>query len=160
MSSAISQSSLPSCRCRRRITLPRTVDFPEPQEPIKARTPVSVWARTRPQWDLLGALPLNHPLAYLLRRPRRASQHAFSRGLHSAYLFWRRHEHLDVPHGYTHEQNGYSLHLGRWIAARRQHVAQLRAEELAALEALDMRWIPHPGSPGPFLLKTSRLQTH
>ncbi|MCF3171746.1 hypothetical protein IPZ61_00060 [Streptomyces sioyaensis] len=45
------------------------------------------------------------------------------------------------------------------IAARRRHVAQLRAEELAALEALDMRWIPHPSSPGPFLLKTSRRES-
>ncbi|MFE1935953.1 Helicase associated domain protein [Streptomyces sp. NPDC059474] len=113
---------------------------------------------TRTQWDLLGALPLNHPLAYLLRRPRGASQRAFSRGLHSAYLFWRHHEHLDVPYGYLHEEGGYSLHLGRWIAARRRHVAQLRAEELAALEALDMRWIPSPSSPGPLLLKTSRRE--
>ncbi|WP_326763364.1 MULTISPECIES: helicase associated domain-containing protein [unclassified Streptomyces] len=89
-----------------------------------------------------------HPLAYLLRRPRGASQRAFSKGLHAAYMFWRRHEHFDVPYGYLHEEDGQSLHLGRWIAERRRNVTQLRAEQIAALEALDMRWIPRPSHTG------------
>ncbi|MEU8581913.1 DEAD/DEAH box helicase [Streptomyces abikoensis] len=103
---------------------------------------------TRTQWDLLGALPISHPLAYLLRRPRGASQHAFSRGLRAAYLFRCRHGHLNVPYDYVHEEPGQSLQLGRWVAERRRNVAQLRAEQIASLEALGMRWIPHPSYQG------------
>ncbi|WP_405753183.1 hypothetical protein [Streptomyces sp. NBC_00012] len=63
-------------------------------------------------------------------------------------MFWRRHEHFDVPYGYLHEEDGQSLHLGRWIAERRRNVTQLRAEQIAAPEALDMRWIPRPSHTG------------
>ncbi|MEU1596632.1 helicase associated domain-containing protein [Streptomyces sp. NPDC005708] len=46
---------------------------------------------SRDQHNLLGALPVHHPLALLLRRPRSQSERAFARGLRYAHDFWRAH---------------------------------------------------------------------
>lgn len=97
---------------------------------------------TSRQQDLLSALPLTHPLAYLLRRPYGYRQAAFCQALRAAYLFWCRHQHLNVPFDHVHREGSNSLHLGRWLAERRQDAARLTQEQIAALEALDMRWIP------------------
>ncbi|MFC4469275.1 Helicase associated domain protein [Streptomyces xiangluensis] len=97
-------------------------------------------ALTETQHNLLGALPLDHPLALLLRRPRGASACAFTRGLRAARTFWRSHQHLNVPRSYPCTVDGYSLDLGRWIRERRRDPTQLTREQLDALEALDMRW--------------------
>ncbi|MET8205884.1 Helicase associated domain protein [Streptomyces sp. NPDC005373] len=93
------------------------------------------------QHNLLGALPLDHPLALLLRRPRGASACAFARGLRAARTFWRSHQHLNVPRTYPCTVDGYPLDLGRWIRERRHNPSQLTREQLDALQALDMRWI-------------------
>ncbi|MFF8352967.1 Helicase associated domain protein [Streptomyces chartreusis] len=95
---------------------------------------------TDTQQNLLGALPLDHPLALLLRRPRGTSNWAFTRGLRAARTFWRSHQHLNVPRTYTCTADGYPLDLGRWVRERRRNPAQLNREELDALQALDMRW--------------------
>ncbi|MFJ8313107.1 MULTISPECIES: helicase associated domain-containing protein [unclassified Streptomyces] len=92
------------------------------------------------QHNLLGALPLTHPLALLLRRPRGAAEWAFARGLRAARAFWLQHQHLNVPRTYTCDLDGTDFHLGRWIAERRHHPARLTREQLDALQALDMRW--------------------
>ncbi|WP_225988471.1 helicase associated domain-containing protein [Streptomyces lincolnensis] len=89
---------------------------------------------------LLGDLPIEHPLALLLRRPRGASQRAFARGLQAAYAYHRRHHHLDVPYNYTCE-DAAAFALGRWLAEKRRFPQALSREQLDALEALDMRWI-------------------
>lgn len=91
------------------------------------------------QHHLLGDLPIEHPLALLLRRPRGTSQWAFARGLQAAYAYRRRHHHLDVPHSYTCEVSP-AFALGRWIAEKRRAPQTLSREQLDALEALDMRW--------------------
>ncbi|WP_239771552.1 helicase associated domain-containing protein [Streptomyces sp. CL12-4] len=93
------------------------------------------------QHNLLGALPLSHPLALLLQRPRGASAWAFARGLRAARTFWRNHQHLNVPSNFVQAGNDYSVDLGRWIRERRRNPAQLTREQLDALQALDMRWI-------------------
>lgn len=90
--------------------------------------------------NLLGALPLTHPLALLLRRPRGASEWAFARGLRAARSFWREYQHLDVPSWYRCAVDGAEFQLGRWIADRRRDPGALSREQLDALEALDMRW--------------------
>ena len=90
------------------------------------------------QRHLMGDLPIEHPLALLLRRPRGASQRAFARGLKAAYAYRCRHHHLDVPYNYTCE-DGFAL--GRWLAEKRRFPQALSREQLDALEALDMRWI-------------------
>lgn len=91
------------------------------------------------QHELLGALPLRHPLALLLRRPRGHAARAFTRGLLAARAFWRSHQHLDVPYGYLCPDTG--LHLAPWIAAKRRNPLRLTPEQRHALEALDFRWI-------------------
>ncbi|MEV6012297.1 Helicase associated domain protein [Streptomyces sp. NPDC051976] len=100
------------------------------------------------QHNLLGALPLQHPLALLLRRPRGASEWAFARGLRAARTFWRAHQHLDVPFAYACRQDGPRFLLGRWIADKRRAPGALTREQLDALQALDMRWLPRPRSHG------------
>jgi hypothetical protein len=95
--------------------------------------------------NLLGALPLTHPLALLLRRPRGASEWAFARGLRAARTFRREYQHLDVPSWYRCALDGVDFQLGRWIAERRRDPGALSREQLDALEALDMRWRPQPG---------------
>ncbi len=92
------------------------------------------------QHNLLGALPLHHPLALLLRPPRGPADRAFARGLRAARIFWRSHQHLNVPRSHPCTVDGYSLDLGRWIRERRRAPAQLTREQLDALQALDMRW--------------------
>jgi superfamily II DNA or RNA helicase len=91
------------------------------------------------QRELLGALPLRHPLALLLRRPRGYAARTFTRGLLAARAFWRSHQHLDVPYGYLCPDTG--LHLAPWIAAKRRDPLRLTLEQRRALEALDFRWI-------------------
>ncbi|MBT2391453.1 Helicase associated domain protein [Streptomyces sp. ISL-1] len=90
------------------------------------------------QHNLLGALPLDHPLALLLRRPRGSAQWAFLKGLRAARAYWRSHQNLDVPYRYV-DQDSYRL--GQWISEKRCYPHQLTGEQLRALEALDMRWI-------------------
>ncbi|MFI5756814.1 Helicase associated domain protein [Streptomyces sp. NPDC051569] len=97
------------------------------------------------QHNLLGALPLTHPLALLLRRPRGASQWAFAKGLRAARAFWRRHQHLNVPFEYVC-RDGHPIALGKWIADKRSNPQRLTREQLDALEALDMRWNPRAAS--------------
>lgn len=92
------------------------------------------------QQNLLGALPIDHPLALLLRRPRGTSDWAFARGLRAARTFWRSHQHLNVPRTHECTADGHSLDLGRWIREKRRDPAQLTREQLDALQALDMRW--------------------
>lgn len=96
------------------------------------------------QHNLLGALPLTHPLALLLRRPRGAAEWAFARGLRAARTFWRAHQHLDVPYTHICRQDGIDFPLGRWISEKRRDPRPLTREQLDALEALDMRWLPRP----------------
>ncbi|MGA6871315.1 Helicase associated domain protein [Streptomyces pratensis] len=91
------------------------------------------------QHELLGALPVRHPLALLLRRPRGHAQWAFARGLLAARAFWRSHQHLDVPWDYLCPHTG--LNLALWIASKRRNPLRLTQEQRLALEALDFRWI-------------------
>ncbi|MFJ8086303.1 Helicase associated domain protein [Streptomyces sp. NPDC096205] len=125
-----------------------TLIFPSPHQLTAAASPLTQWLaqqidsldKLEPyQHHLLGDLPIEHPLALLLRRPRGASQWAFARGLRAAYTYRRRHHHLDVPHNYTC-QDGPAFALGRWIAEKRRAPQTLSREQLDALEALDMRW--------------------
>lgn len=125
-----------------------TLIFPGPHQLTGSAPPLTQWLsqqidnldRLEPyQHHLLGDLPIEHPLALLLRRPRGASQWAFARGLQAAYAYRRRHYHLDVPYGYTGE-SGPAFALGRWIAEKRRAPQTLSREQLDALEALDMRW--------------------
>lgn len=125
-----------------------TLIFPSPHQLTAAAPPLTQWLaqqidkldKLEPyQHHLLGDLPIEHPLALLLRRPRGASQWAFARGLRAAYAYRRRHHHLDVPHSYTCE-DGPAFALGRWIAEKRRAPQSLSREQLDALEALDMRW--------------------
>ncbi|MFD4652313.1 Helicase associated domain protein [Streptomyces sp. NPDC058441] len=96
---------------------------------------------TDAQHNLLGALPINHPLALLLRPPRGRGELAFALGLRAARTFWRQNQHLDVPRHHISHQDGAPFHLGDWIDERRHNPAQLTDEQIEALQALDMRWI-------------------
>ncbi|MFD5975047.1 Helicase associated domain protein [Streptomyces bacillaris] len=125
-----------------------TLIFPSPHQLTGTAPPLTHWlaeqiddlGRLEPyQHHLLGDLPIEHPLALLLRRPRGASQWAFARGLQAAYAYRRRHHHLDVPHSYTCEDDP-AFALGRWIAEKRRAPQTLSRDQLDALEALDMRW--------------------
>ncbi|MEV6594753.1 DEAD/DEAH box helicase [Streptomyces acidicola] len=95
---------------------------------------------SRDQHNLLGALPLHHPLALLLRPPRSQSEQAFARGLRHAHAYWRAHQHLSVPYDHVVWDRGRSFHLGEWISDKRLRPYRLTREQLDALEALDMRW--------------------
>ncbi|MFF0451116.1 Helicase associated domain protein [Streptomyces sp. NPDC004609] len=127
----------------------RAGDLPFPDlRPDAEETPLTRWLDTQidalptlhsDQHELLGALPLRHPLALLLRRPRGHTQWAFAKGLRAARAFWRSHQHLDVPHDYLCPDTG--LHLAPWIADKRRHPLRLTQEQRHALEALDFRWI-------------------
>ncbi|MFJ3339141.1 Helicase associated domain protein [Streptomyces sp. NPDC086766] len=125
-----------------------TLLFPGPRQLTEAAPELTQWLaqqidnldQLEPyQRHLLGELPIEHPLALLLRRPRGASQWAFARGLKAAYTYRRRHHHLDVPYDYICEDS-FGFALGRWIAERRRTPHTLSREQLDALEALDMRW--------------------
>ncbi|MET7312073.1 helicase associated domain-containing protein [Streptomyces sp. NPDC005134] len=78
----------------------------------------------------------------MLRRPRGAAEWAFARGLRAARTFWRAHQHLDVPYQRTCSQEGAFFPLGRWISEKRREPGRTTREQLGALEALDMRWLP------------------
>ncbi|MGW7574622.1 helicase associated domain-containing protein [Streptomyces sp. NPDC054765] len=69
-------------------------------------------------------------------------ERAFARRLRAARTFWRGHRHPNVPYGNVRSQEGFPL--ARWIADKRRSPQQLTQEQLNALEALDMRWIPRP----------------
>ncbi|GHE71554.1 helicase [Streptomyces capitiformicae] len=125
-----------------------TLIFPDPRQPTGTAHQLTQWLaqqidnldKLEPyQHHLLGDLPIEHPLALLLRRPRGASQWAFARGLQAAYAYRRRHHHLDVPYNYTCA-DGPAFALGRWLAEKRRVPQTLSREQLDALEALDMRW--------------------
>ncbi|MET9104764.1 Helicase associated domain protein [Streptomyces antibioticus] len=125
-----------------------TLIFPSPSQLASTTPQLTQWLAQQIdtsdrlesyQRHLLGDLPIEHPLALLLRHPRSASQWAFARGLQAAYSYRRRHHHLDVPYGYTCE-DGPAFGLGRWIAEKRRAPQTLSREQLDALEALDMRW--------------------
>jgi hypothetical protein len=125
-----------------------TLIFPDPHQLTGTAPPLTHWlaeqidnlTRLEPyQHHLLGDLPIEHPLALLLRRPRNSSQWAFARGLQAAYAYRRRHHHLDVPYNYTCE-DGPEFGLERWLAEKRRAPQTLSREQLDALEALDMRW--------------------
>ncbi|GHE14578.1 Helicase associated domain protein [Streptomyces alanosinicus] len=92
------------------------------------------------QHELLGQIPLRHPLACLLRRPRGYSAWAFHKGLREAYLFWRTHQHLAVPSTYRGDDGDDPLLLRRWLSERRRSVTRLTTQQINALQALDMRW--------------------
>ncbi|MFC4469326.1 Helicase associated domain protein [Streptomyces xiangluensis] len=92
------------------------------------------------QHNLLGALPLHHPLALLLRPPRSQSERAFAHGLRHAHAYWRAHQHLNVPYDHVVWDRGRSFRLGEWISDKRLRPYRLTREQLDALEALDMRW--------------------
>ncbi|MEU6495784.1 Helicase associated domain protein [Streptomyces sp. NPDC046984] len=95
---------------------------------------------SRDQHNLLGALPLHHPLALLLRPPRSQSERAFARGLRHAHAYWRAHQHLNVPFKHVVWDRGRSFRLGEWVSDKRLRPYRLTREQLDALEALDMRW--------------------
>ncbi|MET8861174.1 Helicase associated domain protein, partial [Streptomyces sp. NPDC004579] len=128
-----------------------TLVFPGPRQLSNTAPELTRWlaqqidnyARLEPyQHHLLGELPVEHPLALLLRRPSGASQHAFARGLRAAYAYRRHHHHLDIPYSHICEDPpGFAL--GRWIAEKRRAPHRLTREQLDALEALDMRWSAH-----------------
>ncbi|MEU5439063.1 Helicase associated domain protein [Streptomyces sp. NPDC020719] len=126
----------------------KTLPFPD-LGPEQAENPYSEWLAdqitalphlTRTQHDLLGQIPLRHPLAYLLRRPRGYSAWAFHKGLREAYLFWRTHQHLAVPTGYRGDDGQDPFLLRRWLLERRHNVTRLTVQQINALEAMDMRW--------------------
>ncbi|WP_274565135.1 DEAD/DEAH box helicase [Streptomyces spiramyceticus] len=127
----------------------RAGNLPFPDlRPDTDETPLTRWLDTQidslpalhpGQHELLGALPLHHPLALLLRRPRGYTQMAFARGLRAARAFWRSHQHLDVPYDYLCPDTG--LHLAAWLADKRRDPLRLTQEQRHALEALDFRWI-------------------
>ncbi|WOX19889.1 DEAD/DEAH box helicase [Streptomyces solicathayae] len=127
----------------------RAGNLPFPDlRPDTDETPLTRWLDTQidalptlhsDQHKLLGALPLRHPLALLLRRPRGHAQWAFARGLLAARAFWRSHQHLDVPYDYFCPNTG--LHLATWLAEKRRDPLRLTQEQRHALEALDFRWI-------------------
>ncbi|MDI3409485.1 DEAD/DEAH box helicase, partial [Streptomyces cavernicola] len=96
---------------------------------------------TTTQRELLDQIPLRHPLAHLLRRPRGYSAWAFHKGLREAYLFWRTHHHLAVPATYRGDDPSDPLLLRRWLSERRRGIARLTTQEINALQALDMRWL-------------------
>ncbi|MCX4878081.1 DEAD/DEAH box helicase [Streptomyces sp. NBC_00847] len=125
----------------------KTLIFPGPHQLTGAAPVLTQWLAEQIdnlagledyQRHLMGDLPIEHPLALLLRRPRGSSQRAFARGLKAAYAYRCRHQHLDVPYNYTCE-DGFAL--GRWLAEKRRFPQALSREQLDALEALDMRWI-------------------
>ncbi|GAA0684000.1 Helicase associated domain protein [Streptomyces thermocarboxydus] len=125
----------------------KTLIFPGPHQLTGAAPVLTQWLAEQIdnlagledyQRHLMGDLPIEHPLALLLRRPRGFSQRAFARGLKAAYAYRCRHQHLDVPYNYTCE-DGFAL--GRWLAEKRRFPQALSREQLDALEALDMRWI-------------------
>ncbi|MEV5910534.1 Helicase associated domain protein [Streptomyces chartreusis] len=101
-------------------------------------------ALSRDQHNLLGALPLHHPLALLLRLPRSQSERAFAHGLRYAHAYWRAHQHLNVPYNHVVWHRGKSFHLGEWVSDKRLRPYRLTREQLDALEALDMRWLRQP----------------
>ncbi|MFE0938474.1 helicase associated domain-containing protein, partial [Streptomyces mutabilis] len=124
------------------------VPFPD-LGPEQADNPYSEWLAdqiaalprlTATQHELLDQIPLRHPLAHLLRRPRGYSAWAFHKGLREAYLFWRTHQHLAVPAAYRGNDQGAPLLLRRWLSERRRNVTQLTTPQINALQALDMRW--------------------
>ncbi|MFB7600578.1 Helicase associated domain protein [Streptomyces sp. NPDC056160] len=124
------------------------VPFPD-LGPEQTRNPYSRWLAdqitvlprlTATQRELLDQIPLRHPLAHLLRRPRGSSAWAFHKGLREAYLFWRTHQHLAVPATYRGDDQGDPLLLRRWLSERRRGVARLTTQQINALQALDMRW--------------------
>lgn len=98
------------------------------------------------QRNLLGALPFDHPLALLLRRPRSPAERAFAEGLRAARAFRREYRHLDVPYDHVVGQAGRRFRLGEWISRQRRDAAQLTRGQLDALQALHMRWIPRQRS--------------
>ncbi|WP_179084410.1 DEAD/DEAH box helicase [Streptomyces rectiverticillatus] len=125
-----------------------TVPFPD-HGPEQAENPYSEWLAdqiaalprlTTTQHELLGQIPLRHPLAYLLRRPRGYSAWAFHKGLREAYLFRRARQHLAVPATYRGNDQGDPLLLRRWLSERRRNVTRLTTQQIDALQALDMRW--------------------
>lgn len=141
-----------------------TLIFPDPHQLTGTAPPLTHWLAEQIdnlgrletyQQYLLGDLPIEHPLALLLRRPRGASQRAFARGLQAAYTYRRRHHHLDVPYNYICE-DGPEFGLGRWLAEKRRAPQTLSREQLDALEALDMRWTHATGTAQPEPPHTSR----
>jgi superfamily II DNA or RNA helicase len=96
------------------------------------------------QHNLLGALPLHHPLALLLRPPRSQSERAFAHGLRYAHTYWRTHQHLNVPYDEVVWDHGRAFRLGEWLSDKRLRPFRLTREQLDALEALDMRWKRQP----------------
>ncbi|WP_407986258.1 DEAD/DEAH box helicase [Kitasatospora sp. CMC57] len=92
------------------------------------------------QRDQLGGLLEGDPLAIGLRRPRSTRERDFAQALRSARRFRRDHHHLDVPA--DHIDRRHRVHLGWFIACMRNDVARLNREEINALEALGMEWIP------------------
>ncbi|MFJ3975904.1 Helicase associated domain protein [Streptomyces sp. NPDC090021] len=115
--------------------------------PDTEETPLTRWLDSqidalptldRNQHELLGALPVRHPLALLLRRPRGRAAWAFATGLRAARAFWRSHQHLDVAYDYLCPDTG--LRLAPWIADKRRNLWRLTQEQRHALEALDFRW--------------------
>jgi hypothetical protein len=92
------------------------------------------------QRELLDQIPLRHPLAHLLRRPRGYSSWAFHKGLREAYLYRRTHQHLAVPATYRGDDDNDPLMLCRWLSERHRNPARLTRKQPDALQALDMRW--------------------
>jgi superfamily II DNA or RNA helicase len=135
-------------------TRARTLHFPG-LHPNQA-DPLTDWLDTQidlmpglhpDQRNLLGALPFNHPLGLLLRRPRSPRERAFAEGLRAARIFRREHQHLDVPYDYIVEQGARRFRLGEWISRQRRDAAKLTRRQLDALESLHMRWLPRQKPP-------------
>lgn len=95
------------------------------------------------QRNLLGALHLDDPLAIMLRLHRSPAERRFVNGLRFARAFFREHQHLEVPYDYTViDTAGRRFRLGAWISDKRRNPADLTGEQLDALQALHMRWLP------------------
>ncbi|MFE2091579.1 helicase associated domain-containing protein [Streptomyces sp. NPDC059460] len=71
------------------------------------------------------------------RKPaaRRREQH-----LAAARAFHHREGHLDVPQRHVEHLDGESVRLGPWISNTRRSKDSLPADQIRALDALDMRW--------------------
>jgi hypothetical protein len=134
-----------------------TLTFPD-LHPRTAQSPLTRWldqqiaalpALHPHQHNLLGALPLHHPLALLLRRPRGIQEWAFARGLRHAREFRRTHHHLNVPYAHLCGARGSFFRLGEWISDKRRHPRTSLANNSTHWKPSTCDGSPSPAPPAP-----------